>query len=114
MKILGGVAYTSFQELATRVSHQNTGRYSTDPVADKIMSRVAADENLHMVFYRDALAAAFEVDPSAVIKAIAEEVLTFEMPGPATPGVVLKAAKMADAGIYDLRIHHDEILWPLL
>jgi acyl-[acyl-carrier-protein] desaturase len=114
MRVLRGLAYTSFQELATRVSHQNTGRYSSDPVADRIMSRVAADENLHMVFYRDALSAAFEVDPSAVVKAIAEEVLTFEMPGAGITGFVRKAAKMADAGIYDLRIHHDDILWPLL
>jgi acyl-[acyl-carrier-protein] desaturase len=114
MKVLRGLAYTSFQELATRVSHQNTGRYSSDPVADRIMSRVAADENLHMVFYRDALSAAFELAPSAVVKAIAEEVLTFEMPGAGITGFVRKAAKMADAGIYDLRIHHDDILWPLL
>jgi acyl-[acyl-carrier-protein] desaturase len=114
MRALRGLAYTSFQELATRVSHQNTGRYSADPVADRIMLRVAADENLHMVFYRDALAAAMEVDPSAVIVAIAKEVLTFEMPGAGISGFVRKAAKMADAGIYDLRIHHDEILWPLL
>jgi acyl-[acyl-carrier-protein] desaturase len=114
MQVLRGLAYTSFQELATRVSHQNTGRYSSDPVADRIMSRVAADENLHMVFYRDALSAAFELAPSAVVKAIAEEVLTFEMPGAGITGFVRKAAKMADAGIYDLRIHHDDILWPLL
>ena len=114
MQVLRGLAYTSFQELATRVSHQNTGRYSSDPVADRIMSRVAADENLHMVFYRDALSAASELAPSAVVKAIAEEVLTFEMPGAGITGFVRKAAKMADAGIYDLRIHHDDILWPLL
>jgi acyl-[acyl-carrier-protein] desaturase len=114
MNALRGLAYTSFQELATRVSHQNTGRYSADPVADRIMSRVAADENLHMVFYRDALSAAFEVDASAVMKAITEEVLTFEMPGAGITGFVRKAAKMAEAGIYDLRIHHDDILWPLL
>ncbi|MDQ6857917.1 MAG: acyl-ACP desaturase [Chloroflexota bacterium] len=114
MTMLRGLAYTSFQELATRVSHQNTGKYSADPVADRIMSRVAQDENLHMVFYRDALSAAFEVDPSAVVKAITAEVLTFEMPGAGISGFVRKAAKMADAGIYDLRIHHDDILWPLL
>ena len=114
MGALRGLAYTSFQELATRVSHQNTGRYSADPVADKIMVRVAQDENLHMIFYRDALQAAMEVDPSAVVKAIAEEVLAFAMPGAGISGFVRKAAKMADAGIYDLRIHHDDIIWPLL
>ena len=111
---LRGLAYTSFQELATRVSHQNTGRYSGDPVADRIMTRVAQDENLHMVFYRDALQAAMEVAPSAVVKAIVAEVLSFEMPGAGINGFVRKAAKMAEAGIYDLRIHHDDIIWPLL
>jgi len=111
---LRGLAYTAFQELATRVSHQNTGRYSSDPVADRIMTRVATDENLHMVFYRDALAAALAIDPSAVVKAIAEEVETFQMPGAGIHGFIRKAARIAEAGIYDLRIHHDEILWPLL
>ena len=52
---LHGLAYVTFQELATRIAHRNTGRYSDDPVADKIMVRIAADENLHMVFYRDIL-----------------------------------------------------------
>jgi acyl-[acyl-carrier-protein] desaturase len=67
-----------------------------------------------MVFYRDALAAMLEVAPSEVVKAITREVLTFEMPGSAIAGFTRKAARMADAGIYDLRIHHDDILWPLL
>jgi acyl-[acyl-carrier-protein] desaturase len=58
---LRGLAYVAFQELATRISHRNTGRYSQDPVADRIMARIAADENLHMVFYRDLLDAAIEV-----------------------------------------------------
>ncbi|MEK7285031.1 MAG: acyl-ACP desaturase, partial [Chloroflexota bacterium] len=70
--------------------------------------------NLHMVFYRDALAAALEVAPSAVIRAIAQEVSTFAMPGSIIPGFVRKAARIADAGIYDLRVHHDDIVWPLL
>ena len=61
---LGLMAYAAFQELATRISHRNTGRYSDDPVADKIIVRVAADENLHMMFYRDMVAAALQLDPS--------------------------------------------------
>ncbi len=112
--VVGGLAYTSFQELATRVSHQNTGKYSQDPVADRIMTRVALDENLHMLFYRGALEAILDVDPSAAVKAITHEVLTFAMPGYGITGFKRKAARMADAGIYDLRIHHDDILWPLL
>ena len=38
--VLRGLAYVAFQELATRISHRNTGRYSSDPVADKIMTRI--------------------------------------------------------------------------
>ncbi len=111
---LGLMAYAAFQELATRISHRNTGRYSDDPVADKIMVRVAADENLHMMFYRDIVAAALQVDPSAAVEAITEEVIGFDMPGVGIHGFTRKALQMAQAGIYDLRIHHDEILWPLL
>jgi acyl-[acyl-carrier-protein] desaturase len=29
-------------------------------------------------------------------------------------GYMRKAAQMARAGIYDLRIHHDEVIWPIL
>ena len=111
---LGLMAYAAFQELATRISHRNTGRYSDDPVADKIMVRVAADENLHMMFYRDIVAAALHLDPSAAVEAITGEVIGFAMPGVGIQGFTRKALQTAQAGIYDLRIHHDEILWPLL
>ena len=89
---LRGLAYVAFQELATRISHKNTGRYSQDPVADKIMTRIAADENLHMVFYRDILGAALKVQPSRAVQAIVAEVLAFEMPGAGIPGFLRKAA----------------------
>src|SRR6476620_696473 len=102
---LRGLAYVAFQELATRISHRNTGRYSDDPVADRIMIRIAADENLHMVFYRDMLNAALKVDPSSTVRAIVDEVLAFEMPGAGIPNFLRKAAAIAKAGIYDIRIH---------
>ncbi len=111
---LRGMAYVSFQELATRIAHRNTGRYSNDPVADRIMARISADENLHMVFYRDALDAALELDPSSAVKAIVAEVIGFEMPGAGMDDYGAKAVTIAKAGIYDLRSHHDDVLWPLL
>ncbi len=111
---LRGLAYVTFQELATRISHRNTGRYSNDPVADKIMIRIAADENLHMVFYRDILAAAIKVQPSAAVRAIVDEVLAFEMPGAGIPNFLRKAALIAKARIYDLRSHRDEVLLPVI
>jgi acyl-[acyl-carrier-protein] desaturase len=78
------------------------------------MVRIAADENLHMVFYRDILGAALQIQPSRAVQAIVDEVLAFEMPGAAIPGFLRKAATIARAGIYDLRIHRDEVLMPIL
>lgn len=112
--LLHGLAYVAFQELATRISHFNTGRYSDDPVADRIMERVAADENLHMVFYRDILSEALKVDPSTAVMAIVDEVLNFKMPGAGIPNFTRKAALIAKAGIYDIRVHRDDVLMPVL
>ena len=36
------------------------------------------------------------------------------MPGAVIPGFARKAVQMARAGIYDLRIHHDDIVMPLV
>ena len=111
---LHGLAYVTFQELATRIAHRNTGRYSDDPVADRIMIRIAADENLHMVFYRDILSAAIAIEPSAAVCAIVDEVLAFQMPGAGIPNFIRKAATIAKAGIYDIRVHRDEVLMPII
>jgi acyl-[acyl-carrier-protein] desaturase len=107
-------AYVSFQELATRVSHRNTGRYTEEPIAEKLLTRVAKDENLHMIFYRNIVSAALEVAPDQTLRAITDEVVNFQMPGAVIPGFNRKAVQMAKAGIYDLRIHHDDIVQPLL
>lgn len=111
---LRGMAYVAFQELATRISHRNTGRYSGDPVADRIMARISADENLHMIFYRDMLTAAMQLDPTSVIKAVKAEIEDFEMPGAVMHDFRRMSIQIAEAGIYDLRVHHDDIVWPLL
>ena len=78
------------------------------------MLRISADENLHALFYRDILPRPSRIRPSAAVNAIVAEVLAFDMPGTAIPGYLRKAAQMARAGIFDLRIHHDDVLWPIL
>ncbi len=111
---LAVLAYVSFQELATRVSHRNTGRASGCPVADQLLARIAADENLHMVFYRNLMAAALEIVPDAAMVAIRDEVINFAMPGLGMADFAQNAITIAKAGIYDLRIHHDDVLIPVL
>ena len=112
--VLHGIAYVSFQELATRVSHRNTGRISADPICDQLLARVAADENLHMIFYRNLLGAAFELAPDAAMRAVCDVVKTFQMPGHSIENFGRKSVQIAMAGVYDLRIHHDEVVIPVL
>ncbi|MFL6070045.1 MAG: acyl-ACP desaturase [Actinomycetes bacterium] len=112
--MLGGLAYVSFQELATRVSHRNTGKATGDAVAEQMFARIALDENLHMVFYRNMMSASFEIEPDATMGAVRDVVLDFKMPGHDIPGFQRKAVQIAVEGIYDLRQHKDEVLMPVL
>lgn len=111
---LAALAYVSFQELATRVSHRNTGRASGCPIADQLLARIAADENLHMAFYRNLMAAALDIAPDDAMVAIRDEVINFAMPGLGMADFAKNALTIAKAGIYDLRIHHDDVLVPVL
>jgi acyl-[acyl-carrier-protein] desaturase len=112
--LLSGIAYVSFQELATRVSHRNTGRAAGDPLAEQLLARIAVDENLHMVFYRNLMAAAFDIAPDEAMQAVRDEVVGFQMPGAGMNDFRRKAVVIAKAGIYDLRLHHDEVVAPIL
>ena len=108
------IAYVSFQELATRVSHRNTGAATGCPLAEQLLQRISTDENLHMVFYRNLVAAALDRAPDAMMCAIRDEVVGFSMPGAGMPDFRRNSVTIAKAGIYDLRLHHDEVVAPVL
>ncbi|GGK56278.1 acyl-ACP desaturase [Nocardia camponoti] len=111
---LVNVAYVTFQELATRVSHRNTGRVCDDPVADRMLARVATDENLHMIFYRNLCGAALDLVPDQAMEAITKVLVNFQMPGAGMPNWRRNGVLMAKHGIYDLRQHLDEVVRPVL
>jgi len=113
-ELMSSLAYVSFQELATRVSHRNTGTFTNDPMCENLLTRIAADENLHMIFYRNLMDAALKVSPDQAMIAILDVVKNFQMPGANLPGFQRKAVEMAVAGIYDLRSHKDEVVAPVL
>ena len=75
------VIYVSFQELATRISHRNTGKACNDPIADQLMAKISGDENLHMIFYRDVSEAAFDLVPNQAMKSLHLILHHFQMPG---------------------------------
>jgi acyl-[acyl-carrier-protein] desaturase len=109
-----GFVYLTLQELATRISHRNTGTRLNDPRGHEVMRRVAIDENLHYLFYRDLATAAIELDPSSMMKAMHSQVTGFSMPGTGIPGFTAHARLIAQAGIYDLAVHHAQILEPVV
>jgi acyl-[acyl-carrier-protein] desaturase len=106
--------YTSAQELATRVSHRNAGKLADDETAYALMARIAADENHHFMFYRGVAAAMFEQSPETMLEPLYRVFNNFKMPGTVIPGFVTRAVEMARAGVYNLRIHHDRVIEPLL
>ncbi len=115
-----GLIYVALQELATRVAHRNTGKAMTaregsgsvDDAGYQVMARVAADENLHHLFYRDLTSAALALDPSSVVMAMERQVRTFEMPGQGIVDFARHAMAVAKAGIYNYLLHHDQVLVP--
>jgi acyl-[acyl-carrier-protein] desaturase len=112
--IVDTLAYVALQELATRIAHRNTGKLLEDKPGYDVMARVAADENLHYLFYRDLTTASLAVAPSETVCAIDRQVRNFEMPGTGIPNFTQHAMAIAKAGIYDFAAHHDQILVPVV
>lgn len=114
---LEAIAYVTLQELATRISHRNTGREARhdDPLAEHLLARIAEDENFHMIFYRSLGSAALEIAPNQMMRAITTEVNRFEMPGAKSiPEFRRLAVMLAKAGIYDPSQHLKHVLKPTL
>jgi acyl-[acyl-carrier-protein] desaturase len=112
--LFDSVVYVTFQELATRVSHRNTGKACNETIADQLLQRVSADENLHMIFYRDVSAAGLDLAPNQAMKSLHRVLRNFKMPGYTVPEFRRKAVVIAVGGVYDPRIHLDDVVMPVL
>lgn len=107
-------AYTATQELATRVSHRNAGKITDDPAAYELMRNIAADENHHFIFYKGVMQAMIDQAPDLVLGGIHRVFEGFQMPGVAMPNFLRRSIDVAKAGVYNLRIHHDRVVLPLI
>ena len=112
--LFDSVVYVTFQELATRVSHRNTGKACAEPVADELLKRISTDENLHMIFYRNMVSAGLEIAPNQAMKSIHRVLDNFKMPGYTIPGFRRNAVAIATGGVYDPQSHLDEVVLPVL
>lgn len=108
------MVYVTFQELATRVSHRNTGKACEETIADQLLGRISADENLHMIFYRDVSAAGLDMVPNQAMKSLHRVLRNFKMPGYTVPEFRRKAVTIAVGGVYDPRIHLEDVVMPVL
>lgn len=106
--------YTSAQELATRISHRNAGVHSDCETAHALMSKIARDENHHFLFYRGVTTKMLEQAPNVVLPALNRVLQNFQMPGTGIPGFARRALQMARLGIYNQRIHAENIVDPLV
>jgi acyl-[acyl-carrier-protein] desaturase len=109
-----GMAYVAVQELATRISHRNTGTMLDDKVGYDVMMKLSSDENRHHLFYRDLVTKLLELDPSTAVEALERQIVNFAMPGVGIPGFVEHSKAIAASGIYDFAIHHERIIVPLV
>ncbi len=112
--LFDSVIYVSFQELATRISHRNTGQACNDPIADQLLARISHDENLHMIFYRDVSAVGFDIAPEQAMRSLHRVLANFQMPGFVVPEFRRKAVIIAVGGVYDPMIHRDDVVLPVL
>lgn len=107
-------AYTSAQELATRISHLRAGQKADEPIVLKLLSNIARDENFHFIFYRSVVAEVLQHTPDLMLPAIVNQLFSFSMPGSGMNNFELRQALIADAGIYGAREHRDQVILPLL
>ena len=112
--ILDMFCYTSAQELATRISHRNAGVQSDCEVAHTLMGKIARDENHHFLFYRGITTEMLGQAPNLVLPALNRVLQNFSMPGTGIPGFARRALQMARIGIYNQRIHAENVVTPLL
>ncbi|ATL32212.1 acyl-ACP desaturase [Streptomyces formicae] len=112
--LLHALAYVTVQELATRQAHRNVAAACGDRVGEQLMARIAADENLHMLFYRELYAEALALYPDAGLVALADVLCDFQMPGATIPGFRARAVRVAASGIFNLDVHHEHVVQPLL
>ncbi len=110
------ISYVSFQERATQIAHRNTGAHlpKDDKIGRNVLALVAGDETKHYLFYRDLALAAFAIDPSTMMIAVAKQVSSFAMPGTGIPSFTRHAVRIAKEGIYGLGQYLKDVLDPVL
>jgi acyl-[acyl-carrier-protein] desaturase len=99
------LAYTSLQEKATQTAHSNAGRIASqyEPLLQRILAHISADESRHYAFYRDSFAAVLKADTNRALTALASVAPALAMPGHNIEGYAHMSEVERRAGIYGPR-----------
>lgn len=99
------LAYTSLQERATQAAHANTGKLAAkyEPMIQRILGHIAADEQRHFRFYRDAFIGLLEIDSTRAMQSALKVMPRLAMPGNSIAGYMDMADVVRRAGIYGPR-----------
>lgn len=99
------LAYTSLQERATQSAHANTGKLAAkyDPVIQRLLGHIAADESRHFRFYRDAFRGLLDVDSTRAMQSALKVMPRLAMPGHNIAGYDDMADVVHRSGIYGPR-----------
>jgi acyl-[acyl-carrier-protein] desaturase len=99
------LAYTSLQEKATQTAHSNAGRIAAqyEPLLQRILAHISADESRHYAFYRDSFSAVLKADTNRALTALASVAPALAMPGHNIEGYAHMSEVERRAGIYGPR-----------
>ncbi|MGV9616336.1 acyl-ACP desaturase [Nocardia xishanensis] len=114
LHLLDVLANGAFEEAASAIRHRNTAALNENPMVTAIAARIAADDELQSEFFADLVAAAFAIAPDQTMRAIADRVAGFEVPGVALPDGRSSDEVLAEAGIYDRAKEGELVFAPLL
>jgi acyl-[acyl-carrier-protein] desaturase len=106
-----GMAYTSIQELSTQAFYIRVAEAADkeDPQLALILRRLAKDETLHYVFYRDAVKAHLEINPN-YIWPLADVMINFSMPGYLMPHFKERAQIIAEHTNYGIAEFYRQVI----
>jgi acyl-[acyl-carrier-protein] desaturase len=113
--IFEGMVYTAIQEKATQAFYVSvaTQANAEDPILARLLRRIANDETLHYVFYRDAVKAYLEADPNKV-EVVSRILQSFAMPGFGMPDFAQRQKIIAAGANYGIAEHFNKVVKMLM
>lgn len=110
-----GMVYTAIQELATQAFYVSVAVQADkeDPLLATMLRRIAKDETLHYVFYRDAVKAYLEYDPNRV-ETVCSILLSFGMPGFGMPDFHQRQQIISAGANYGIAEHFRKVVQVLM